>query len=303
MKFSMFSDLHHLPGVFDGGTLEDLRLIEARAQESGAEFILHAGDFCHGPSTVPEYVKAYNEMSLPTYHALGNHDTDKTSYAETLQWYHMPDGHYFFDRSGYRFILCDPNYYLLDGEYIHYDLGNYYAHGSLRDYMPPEQLTWLAKTIDESPFPCVLVSHESFEREADGVKNQAEVRKIINDANKKRPHSVILCINGHYHRDNLRILDNVCYLDLISASYDWLEYAHDLYPKERCEEISLLSHTVVYEDPIHAIITLEGTTITIEGMESRMWLGVHREDTGNPACDAAGRPVVPRVLSAKVTLE
>ena len=301
MKFSVFADLHHYPGVFMGGTDEDMTFIQQRAKAENCSIIIHAGDFSHGPSHIKEYLAKYNDFEIPSYHCLGNHDSDSTSYAETLQLYNMPDGHYFFDCEGYRFIICDPNYYKLDGEYIHYDLGNYYKYGSLRDFMPPEQLEWLKKTIDTAPGPCILISHESFER-PDGVQNRQEVLDIINAANRKKPHSVILCINGHHHRDFIRILDNVCYFDLNSASYDWLANKHDKYPKELCEQISLLHHTVVYNDPIHAVITLEGTTITINGMESSMFLGIKREHTDNPIYDGAGRPVTPTVQSAKIML-
>ena len=303
MKFSVFADLHHYPGVFDGGTDADLDFILRRAQEAGSSFIIHAGDFCHGPSIAADYVERYNHFPVPTYHALGNHDTDSTPYEETLKAYHMPDGHYFFDCEGYRFIVCDPNYYLLDGEYVHYSMGNYYQYGPLRDYMPPEQLDWLRETIETAPHPCVLISHASFERESDGVKNQAAVQQIIREANAKRPHAVLLCINGHHHRDHIRILDGVCYFDLNSASYDWVSNEHECYPKELCEKTRLLSHTVVYNDPIHAVITLEGSTITIEGMESSMFMGINRAETKvNPLFDGMGRPVVPRVQNAKITL-
>jgi len=302
MKFSVFADLHHYPGVFMGGTEEDMAFICQRAKRENCSFIIHAGDFCHGPSHIKEYLALYNDFELPTYHCLGNHDSDSTSYAETLQLYNMPDGHYFFDCEGYRFIICDPNYYCLDGEYIHYDLGNYYKHGQYRDYMPPDQLEWLRETIASAPGPCILISHESFER-PDGVKNRQAVLDIINEANRKKPHSVILCINGHHHRDFIRILDNVCYFDLNSASYDWVGIKHDNYPKELCEQYRLMSNTVVYNDPIHAVITLEGTSITIEGMESSMFMGINREHTENPIYDGAGRPVTPTVQSAHITLE
>ncbi len=302
MKFSVFADLHRYPGVFRGGSEEDLAFIQQRAEKEKVDFIIHAGDFCHGPSGVLDYVRLYNDFHIPSYHCLGNHDTDKTAYEETLKLYNMPDGHYYFDDGGYRFIVCDPNYYCIDGEYIHYSLGNYYKYGPYRDYMPPEQLAWLRETIGSAPGPCVLISHESFERESNGVKNYAEVRRIINDANRRRPYSVILCINGHYHRDFIRILDNVCYFDLNSAAYDWLEKAHDLYPQELCAKISLLAHTVAYNDPIHAVITLEGTHIRIDGMESTMFMGITREMTGNPKCDPAGRMVTPTVQSADITL-
>ena len=301
MKFSIFSDLHHLPGVFMGGSVEALTCIQQRAARENCSFIIHAGDFCHGPSHITDYLALYNNFRIPSYHCLGNHDSDNTPYEETLRLYHMPDGHYFFDNSGCRFIICDPNYYYANGEYIHYDMGNYYKYGAYRDYMPPDQLQWLRETIEASPFPCVLISHESFER-PDGVKNRKEVLAIIREANRKKPHSVILCINGHYHRDFIRILDNVCFFDLNSTSYDWVDKKHDCYPAALCQQYSLISNTLVYNDPIHAVITIEGTAITIEGMESTMLMGINREHTDNPIYDAAGRPVVPMVQSAKITL-
>jgi len=56
MKFLMFADWHHAPGKFPGRSIEDLHLIQRRAEEEGCEFIIHAGDFCHGPTDVAEYV-------------------------------------------------------------------------------------------------------------------------------------------------------------------------------------------------------------------------------------------------------
>lgn len=47
---------------------------------------------------------------------------------------------------------------------------------------------------------------------------------------------------------------------------------------------------------------MEGTTITIEGMETEMVMGVRREDLDNDVCDPDGRPAVPKVQSAEFTL-
>lgn len=303
MKFLLFSDLHHMPGVFMGGTYEDLNEIQRRAETEKCDFIIHAGDFCHGPSDVPDYVKAYNDFHIPSYHALGNHDTDHTPYEETLKMYNMPDGHYFFDCGGYRMVIVDPNYYCVDGEYIHYSMGNYYKFGAYRDHVPPEQLRWLEETIASSPYPCVLISHESFERDANGVQNRQAVRDIIDAANARRPHSVIFCINGHYHRDFVRVLNGVCYMEINSASYDWLDIEHDFFPEELRKEFSAIHHTVVYDDPLYAVVTLEGNTIAVEGMTSTFFRGVTREMTANPDCDANGRPCTATVQSFRMTLD
>jgi len=302
MKFLLFSDFHHYPGVFKGGTFEHLALFQRRAEEENCDFIIHGGDFCHGPSLVPDMVKAYNDFHIPSYHVLGNHDADKTPFEDTVKAYNMPGDYYFFDVKGYRMVVCNPNFLKMDGEYLHYSMGNYYGHAEKRDHMPPEQLAWLEKTIDSSPYPCILISHESFEREADGVQNYTRVRAIIDAANRKKPHSVLMCINGHHHRDNLRILENVCYFEINSVVYDWVDKKHDLFPAEYNEAYSLMGNTVCYNDPLYAIVTLEGTNIKIQGTESSMFMGITREMTGNPPFDRMGRPVVPKVQSVNITL-
>ncbi len=302
MKFSLFSDIHYCPEVFWSGDLAHLESIQHRAEREGCDFIIHAGDFCHGPTTVLDYVEAYNRFHIKSYHCLGNHECDLSTYEETLEHYGLSRGYYFFDEGGYRFIILDTNYYRDGDAFVHYSMGNYFKHPDEREWVSPEQLPWLEETISASPFPCVLISHASFERGPDGAKNGEEIRAIIDEANKKRKHSVILVINGHYHRDHLTVLNNVLYFEINSASYDWVEEAHDKYPEEMCRQYRNFNHIVAYEDPVHAIVTLEGTRIKIDGMESRMMFGVTREQTGNPKFDPMGRPVTPRVLSADITL-
>ena len=53
LKFCVFSDLHYKEGMYDT-TVTDLRCILERAARSGAERILHAGDFCNDYPVSPE---------------------------------------------------------------------------------------------------------------------------------------------------------------------------------------------------------------------------------------------------------
>ena len=59
---------------------------------------------------------------------------------------------------------------------------------------------------------------------------------------------------------------------------------------------------VAYTDPLYAIVTVEGNTVTIEGVESTMLYGINREHIGAPLLDSSGRSVKPRIQSAKITL-
>ncbi len=304
MKFSIFSDFHYNPIDFDpdpAAKLERLREIQRRAEREDVAFIIHAGDFCHDAPKRPELMDLYNNFHIPSYHCLGNHDTDRAPLDEVLKCYNMEDCQYYFDCEGYRFIIFDPNYSNIDGKFVHCELTNYFTTFEQREWLPPENIEWMRKTIEESPYPCVLIGHSSLER-SDGLRNRLEVRKMIREQNEKRPHSVLMAISGHYHRDFIRILDNVCYFDINSASFDWIPNPHSFYPKELCAKTGQLENLLIYNDPIHAIITLEGTTIKIDGMESSFFMGVRREDTDNTVLDNGGRECTPRVQSAKFTL-
>ena len=296
MKFLLFSDLHHMPGFFMDGTYEDLKLFEKRALEENCDFIIHAGDLTHGPTKDPAFVEFYNNLKVPTYNCLGNHDADESSFEDVVRIYNMPKEYYYFDCKGYRFIVMNPNYYLAEnGEYVNFSLANYF--GKSRDHIPPDQLKWLEETLDSATTPCIIISHQSFER-PDGVKNRKKVLDIINAANKKRPHTVLMCINGHYHRDYVRILDGVCYLDFNSATFEALGKDHTCYPETNGKPLFYIA----FNDPLHAIVTLEGTTIDIEGMESSFYRDIDNKASGNNVNDAAGRPCTPRVQSLHITL-
>ena len=301
VRFCAFADIHYYPRVFPHDSREWLERILDRATREKVDFVIHAGDFTHKPKEFSDYVNWYNDYSLPTYHCIGNHDDDGNSHDVTLECYRLQCGHYFFDRKGFRFIVADPNYFLQDGIYTHYSASNYYKIGT--SYVPPEQLEWLKDAIGNSPYPCVIFSHQRFEREIGGCKNYAEVRKIINDANAAHHGRVRLVINGHHHRDNLRLIDGVLYFDLNSANYEWGAKAHDKYPPDVLARHSLAKNTVMYNDPINAIITMNSDgRIKIDGMESSLFMGITREMTGNPRYDAHGRETTARVQSLDITL-
>jgi predicted phosphodiesterase len=288
VRFCAFADLHYYPGVFPHDSRDWLEQILDRATREKVDFIIHAGDFTHRPKACIDFVNFYNDYSLPTYHCIGNHDDDGNSHEITLECYRLQQGHYHFDCKGFRFIVADPNYFLQDNVYVHYSSANYYKVGGA--YVPPEQLEWLQDCIENSPHPCIIISHQSFERELGGCNNFRAVRNIINTANAKQPGRVRLVINGHHHRDNIRIIDKVLYLDLNSANYDWVPKEHSKYPPEVLAKHRLAKNTVIYNDPINAIITMtQQGQIKIDGMNSTLFMDITREMTGNSRCDAHGR--------------
>lgn len=113
-----------------------------------------------------------------------------------------------------------------------------------------------------------------------------------------------MAVNGHHHKDNLRIFKDIVFFDLNSASYDWIDEAHSgKYPKELYDEYSLVGNTLVYENPAHAIITLrEDGNIKIEGNSGGFIYGIDREAVGITIYDTDGRLSTAEVLSTEFTV-
>ncbi len=309
VKFSVFSDLHH-HDQFPTFAKERLQKIRERAEHNGVDFVIHCGDLCHGPTSRdnPQIVKQYADFPMPTYHCMGNHEYQLDSYEDALAGYGLKNGYYFFDKNGFRFIVLDLNNMLVDGKAVPYSNANYFKTPEKQALvtMGEAQFAWLEQTVMASPYPCVLFSHQGLDRVHNGML-YAELKKIwamfrrVN-ADKQR---IILAINGHHHRDHLRIMDGIAYFDLNSASSDWIgDPGHQgLLPAEIYRQYPQAHRNLYYTQPLHAIITLrEDGHVKIEGMQGEFWCGVDRERLGLPLDDLDGRLCTPNVLSAEFTL-
>ena len=315
LRFCLFADIHYYPGVYPHDTVDWLEQILDRARRENVSFVVHLGDFAHEPKKCIDYVNRYNDCGMPAYHVLGNHDCDGNTYEETLAAYRLDRGHYHFDFGGWRFVVLDTNYCCLDGRFFHYSVANYPGHHlywkthdrkelvghSLSDTrVPPAQLSWFADVVERSPRPCVVMSHASFER-ANGSPDSAAVRKIIDQTNQRHPGRIRLVLNGHHHRDHVRILENVIYMDVNSANYDWFLKEHDRYPVSYVEKWKNVRHCIFWDDPVSAIVSLwPSGHIRVEGQRSRFHLGITPSAAGNSPFDRAGRPTSPNIQSFEI---
>ena len=204
---------------------------------------------------------------------------------------------------------------VMDGQFFHYSLANYPGHHlywrshdrsdlaghTLSDTrVPPEQLAWFADIVEKSQHPCVIASHASFER-ANGSPDSAAVRKIIDDTNRRHPGRIRLVLNGHHHRDHVRILENVIYVDVNSANYDWFLKEHDKYPASYVKKWQNVRHCIFWDDPISAMVSLYPSgRICFEGQRSRFHMGITPSATGNNPYDRAGRPTSAEIQSFNI---
>ena len=273
--FLAFGDLHHYPGEFYDDKPQRWDKIVARSVEEEAQFIVGLGDYVHEPQKNGDFARRMMDAPKDVYCCLGNHDTEHAPLEYVLPLYRMPHNYYFFDRSGYRFIVLDANYSLIDGEYLHYNPG---VPRHKPGVIPPDQLAWLEQTIEGADCPCVLLSHHSIER-PDGIANRWEVWEMIRRANAKRPHAVMLYINGHHHRDHCTVMQGVCCLDLNSAAYQYINPPFPRYPAEVLALAHGMAYTMNFSEPLSAVITLEGdATIRIRGLTGAFMFGLSDAD-------------------------
>ena len=317
LKICVFADLHFTPGVYTNDTPEFLERILARAEAEKCDMVIHLGDMVQNVAEKPvrDLVRHYNDFKLPTYHVIGNHEQDGATHEELLEVFRLDRGYYSFDRGGFRFVVLDPNYFCNEpGKFIHHSRGNYFHRSMMStiNWIPPDQMEWLKATLDSSPYPCVVLSHQSFERGPGGamVSNAAEVRRVFNEANAKYPGRVRLVINGHLHVDHLRILDNIAYWDVNSANMYYYGPRQYAYPKEYLAKhagapytYGSAEDTLGWKDPLSAILTLHpGGRIRIDGSSSDWLFGITPVMANFPKYDKSDRLIAPVIHSADFTL-
>ena len=313
IKFLAFADLHNAAGYYNQGA-ERMQKIADHAIAENVDMVLHCGDLTHGPTMEPEprVVPICDSLPVPVLHSFGNHECDNSSYEEVLAAYHMENGYYYRDVKGFRFIAYDAHHMIHHGEFIHYSKLNYWhpPHGirepeTVMDVLGEEQIAWIEKTIMASPYPCILFGHHSWVRHWAGLipEERKAVKKMLRRVNKDKQR-VMMVMCGHYHTDYMSIEDNVVHFELNSTSNQWFPQTHDKFPTEITDNARSTRNTLIYNDPVHCIITLrDDGTINIKGMESSWFYDVSPESLGYNSTDPSGRPFTPDVLSASIKLD
>ena len=297
VRFCVFSDLHYWPRCYPNDSTDFLDRILQRAVDAKCDFVIHCGDMVHDCVKYRDFVDRYLDFGkVPTYYCLGNHEDEFQTHEETMRSLRLEKEYYSFDVRGFRFIVTDPHWIRRNGELIHFSKWNWSGPNRQKGdeiyWLPPDQVDWLRQTIDSSPYPCVVFSHESFERPVccGGVRNQEEVRRIFADANRACPGKVRMAVNGHYHVDFLRLWDDVAYLDVNSANYFYSGRRHTAYPADWVRNHGGASLTYAYDAPLSSVVTLyPGGRITIDGSRANWCFGVRPEDGGHSG-SLDGRP-------------
>ncbi|MCU0780296.1 MAG: metallophosphoesterase, partial [Akkermansiaceae bacterium] len=167
------------------------------------DFIIQLGDFCRPEAASNNFMAIYNSWPGPRYHVIGNHERDGGyTFQQAAGFWGMPARYHTFDQGPVRGIVMDGNE--PGGS------GTGYAA-----FVSPVQQNWLAQQLAATDRPVIIFIHQPVEF----LENGSQVRAIIEAAEAARPGTVIAVVSGHLHRDYARVINNIPYLQVNSATY------------------------------------------------------------------------------------
>lgn len=303
-KFLIFTDLHC--GNIMPDSEQRMRDIVERAEGNSVDFVLNLGDFIQ-PIERCEVSDIWKNLKMPAYIVAGNHDFDLADVDCYKQFFELDEIYYSFEDDNFCYIALDSNYFKTEQGYTHYANANYYSYE--REFITPEQLLWLEDVVRATDKKCIVMSHVqlnySTKDGAGGCGNYEEVQALFKRLNLEVGfNKVAVCFNGHNHTDSYGIVDGVHYVDINSASNQWLGdqckflEPNDVYNSEQHEQFPLLKQVIPFKEALSALVEYDPNTdmMSIEGMQSE-FVGDTLEQRGH--CGATGGIAITPNISSR----
>ncbi len=331
VRFLLFADFHYKQGMYLS-PISDVEKMMKFAKESFADFVLHCGDYCNDYIGSPEAINPLlnNIYGLSVYGVYGNHELESkdnsmavvtpliTNRRDTVIWGTADGkigdgnvGYYYFDNGDFRVICLDTNYSFNEelNEWQHNLTASW---GAPKDNIKPNslgpvQLSWFEELLLKSAKDgkkCIVLSHATFNREWSGCSPDSDVVfDLINKVNEMKNGTVIMAINGHYHKNRIEKKDSVLFFDVNAVrngcwvfnapkhyddnhTFEYIKY--DENGEILSSEIAPLSelwqsgNTWYFKEPLFAVVTvLQDGTVNIEGAKTEWIYGVEPQNQPN----------------------
>lgn len=289
LRFGLIADVHK-DIMHDAN--ERLQAFIDESQKRPLDFIMQLGDFCIPDDRNSAFMAAWRQYEGPKYHVLGNHDTDGGFTREqTIAFWDMKNKYYSFDKGNLHFTVLDGND------------PNPKPWSGYHRYIGKEQLEWLRNDLEQTGLPVIIISHQTLENPDGGIANQQEVRKVLEEANKKAGYTKVLAsLCGHHHTDYETQINGIYYIQINSASYHWVGGDHQVvrYSEKINEEFPWIKYTIPYEKPLYTFIEINASGLSIEGKSSR-FVGPDPEEMGMPE-RPKNAPIVPYIKERKLII-
>lgn len=267
LRFLIFADLH-----YDMMPDADSRLetIFQAARKNKVEFMVNMGDLAAPVSRYQPLKDKLSGSPVPTYHIIGNHDTDHSGKQAFMEFYGMEKPFYYIDKGKFRFIFLDSNYFIdKDGQTKDYHKRDYIRSKQIDRYSP-EELQWLENTLQTEQI-CLLFSHAPVNDNYGEIINNVDIHKIITTA-KAKGTDIVAVFGGHNHSDNYHIIDGIHYIQVNSASNIWggSQFTNtERFPAEVYKQYTSLKYIIPYRDALYATVDIYSNgKVKIKGTKS-----------------------------------
>jgi hypothetical protein len=239
-------------------------------------------------------MEVWNQFKGAKYHVIGNHDTDGGFKPDEVVDFWKAEGKYYsFDRNGFHFVVLNGN---------EHNESKSRPEGYAR-FISATQLDWLRKDLEASSLPSVICCHQGLDNDSGGLENGTLLRYTLEQANQKAGwKKVILVLSGHHHQDYYNRINDIHYVQINSASYQWLgdDFKEIRYSDAVDKARPNIKYTVPYQDPLWAMIEIDHKgRITIQGKKT-VFVGSSPEKLGVKADDYI-YPIVPYISSRNLT--
>lgn len=289
IEIGLIADVHQ--DVMHDGE-ERLQVFIDEASKRNPDFILQMGDFCRPYDYNKPFLNIWDSFKGEKYHILGNHDTDGGfSRDQVRAFWNMPSNYYSFDKKDIHFIVLDGND------------PNPKPFSGYNRYIGEAQKKWLKNDLKKTNKPTIIFSHQTIEYEDGGVANLKEIQRILENANKEAGfQKVLCCLSGHHHTDFMTQINDIYYVQINSASYQWVggDYKRIRYSKEIDEKYEWIKHTIPYKESLFTFMTIKNNKIIIESKKTE-FVGPGPEEMGMPE-DHPHCPTVPKISGFKMKI-
>jgi len=223
LQFGWVTDIHYAEapekwGRFFTEGVSKLNEAVELFNKKKVDFVIETGDFKdqNEPSVESKTLTYLNRIEEQfsafngdRYHVLGNHDLDSLSKKQFLSvvtnsGIDKDKSYYFFDKSGFRFVVLDACY-KANGE--DYDHNNYHWTDT---NITNAQLVWFKGVLKESPYPVIVFVHQLLDGEGDLFVNDARAVTSVMEKSKK----VKAVFQGHHHKGSIRVVNGILYYTL-----------------------------------------------------------------------------------------
>ena len=291
IRFGVIADLHH--DVMHDGPERLSAFINEMNTES-PDFIIQMGDLCHPKKENQPIMDIWNRFKGPSYHVIGNHDMDGGYTRDQVVAFWKAKGKYYsFDANGFHFIVLDGN---------EHNNSDSKPPGYAR-FISPEQLEWLKRDLADTNAPTIVFCHQGLDNDAGGLENGTLLRYTLEQANQPGHQKVLLVITGHHHQDYYNIINGIHYVQINSASYQWLgdNYKEIRYSEAVDKSHPYIKYTVPYKEPLWAMVEVTGHgAVSIKGKKT-VFVGSSPEKLGVNANEYI-YPIVPFISDRKIKI-